>query len=124
MGSLLAAGGAGTAGGEAGCVAGGSGRDSGGGNVGGKPCSLWGFAGGAAPQATSVPTMPVKIAKTALLKVLQFGKWRIVMWLILLEALGALLLLVLIVWWTMFSGRKKGEPPAQIEHRKDTESRD
>ena len=31
------------------------------------------------------------------------------MWLILLEALGALLLLVLIVWWTMFSGRKKGE---------------
>jgi hypothetical protein len=29
---------------------------------------------------------------------------------ILLEALGALLLLVLIVWWTMFAGRKKGEP--------------
>ena len=27
----------------------------------------------------------------------------------LLEALGALLLLVFIVWWTMFSGRKKGE---------------
>ena len=32
------------------------------------------------------------------------------MGLILLEALGALLLLVLIVWWTMFSGRKNGEP--------------
>ena len=31
------------------------------------------------------------------------------MWLILLEALGALLVLVLIVWWTMFSGRRKGE---------------
>jgi len=30
--------------------------------------------------------------------------------LILLEALGALLVLVLIVWWTMFSGRKGGEP--------------
>jgi len=29
--------------------------------------------------------------------------------LLLLEALGALLLLVFIVWWTMFSGRKKGE---------------
>ena len=29
--------------------------------------------------------------------------------LILLEALGALLLLLLIVWWTMFSGRHKGE---------------
>jgi hypothetical protein len=31
------------------------------------------------------------------------------MGLILLEALGALVLLILIVWWTMFSGRKKGE---------------
>jgi hypothetical protein len=31
------------------------------------------------------------------------------MWLILLEALGALLLLVFIVWWTMFSGRRRGE---------------
>jgi len=29
---------------------------------------------------------------------------------ILLEALLALVLLVLIVWWTMFSGRRKGEP--------------
>ena len=35
------------------------------------------------------------------------------MGLILLEALGAGVLLVLIVWWTMFSGRVKGElPPA------------
>jgi hypothetical protein len=33
--------------------------------------------------------------------------------LILLEALGALLILVLIVWWTMFSGRKNGEPPTE-----------
>jgi hypothetical protein len=33
------------------------------------------------------------------------------MTLILLEALGALLLLVFIVWWTMFSGRRDGEPP-------------
>lgn len=31
--------------------------------------------------------------------------------LILLEAFGALVLLVLIVWWTMFSGRKNGELP-------------
>ncbi|MDO8718009.1 MAG: hypothetical protein Q7K20_03390 [Polaromonas sp.] len=29
--------------------------------------------------------------------------------LLLLEALGALLLFVFMVWWTMFSGRKKGE---------------
>ena len=32
-----------------------------------------------------------------------------VMWVILLEALAALGLLVFIVWWTMFSGRRKGE---------------
>ncbi len=31
------------------------------------------------------------------------------MTLLILEALGALLLLVLIVWWTMFAGRSKGE---------------
>lgn len=29
--------------------------------------------------------------------------------LLLLEALGALALLLLLVWWTMFSGRKQGE---------------
>lgn len=31
------------------------------------------------------------------------------MGLILLEALAALVLLIAIVWWTMFSGRKGGE---------------
>jgi len=29
------------------------------------------------------------------------------MWLLILEALAALSLLVLAVWWTMFSGRRK-----------------
>jgi hypothetical protein len=29
--------------------------------------------------------------------------------LLILEALGALLLLMFIVWWTMFSGRRRGE---------------
>ncbi|MBI5333808.1 MAG: hypothetical protein HZB72_04360 [Burkholderiales bacterium] len=33
------------------------------------------------------------------------------MWLILLEALAALLIFVFIIWWTMFSGRRKGERP-------------
>jgi len=33
------------------------------------------------------------------------------MWVILLEALAALALLVFVVWWTMFSGRPKGERP-------------
>jgi len=31
------------------------------------------------------------------------------MWVILLEALGALVALALIVWWTMFHGRDRGE---------------
>jgi hypothetical protein len=31
------------------------------------------------------------------------------MYLIVLEALAALVILVLIVWWTMFSGRRGGE---------------
>ena len=35
------------------------------------------------------------------------------MGLILLEALLALAILVAIVWWTMFSGRKKGEIPSK-----------
>ena len=34
------------------------------------------------------------------------------MWLLFLEAGLALGLLVFIVWWTMFSGRRKGEPPS------------
>ena len=37
------------------------------------------------------------------------------MGLILLEALAALAVLVLIVWWTMFSGRKGGELDAPAE---------
>lgn len=35
------------------------------------------------------------------------------MTLLLLEALGALLIFIFIVWWTMFSGRPKGELPPQ-----------
>ena len=37
------------------------------------------------------------------------------MLLILLEALLALVLLLAIVWWTMFAGRKGGEPPAKTQ---------
>lgn len=44
------------------------------------------------------------------------------MWLIVLEAAGALAVLVFIVWWTMFSGRRAGElpdeaPPPSADHR-------
>jgi hypothetical protein len=41
------------------------------------------------------------------------------MTLLLLEALAALLILVFIVWWTMFSGRRKGELPADAEREKE-----
>lgn len=46
------------------------------------------------------------------------------MGLILLEALGALLVLALIVWWTMFSGRKGGEmaEPGQDQASSETRS--
>lgn len=37
------------------------------------------------------------------------------MGLILLEALLALVILVGIIWWTMFSGRKRGELPPDEE---------
>lgn len=33
--------------------------------------------------------------------------------LLVLEALGALALLLFIVWWTMFSGRERGELPSE-----------
>lgn len=44
------------------------------------------------------------------------------MGLILLEALLAGLIFVVIVWWTMFSGRKKGElPQAQLQAKPQTD---
>jgi hypothetical protein len=45
----------------------------------------------------------------------------LLMWLILLEALLALLVFVGIVWWTMFAGRSKGElsaPPDSADQDK------
>lgn len=35
------------------------------------------------------------------------------MWLIVLEAVGALAVLVFVVWWTMFAGRRQGELPVE-----------
>ncbi len=54
--------------------------------------------GGALPQATKLPTIryvPSRHTPT--------------MTLLLLEALGAGLIFVGIIWWTMFAGRKNGE---------------
>ncbi|MGZ5734166.1 MAG: hypothetical protein ACXWJA_18920 [Caldimonas sp.] len=57
-----------------------------------------------AATAAAAPSVP----RMALAK--RLAPWNaIVMWVILLEALGALALLGLIVWWTMFAGRHRGE---------------
>ncbi|WP_374661396.1 hypothetical protein [Inhella sp.] len=39
------------------------------------------------------------------------------MWLIILEMLAAAAIFVFIVWWTMFSGRSKGERLSEREDR-------
>jgi hypothetical protein len=59
-------------------------------------------------QALRLPT----IASTALTfraKPGRFKDGRLIMGVIVLEAAGALLLLCFVVWWTMFSGRHRGE---------------
>jgi hypothetical protein len=48
-------------------------------------------------------------ATKAIMAAVCVAREKTVMALLLLEALGALLILVFIVWWTMFSGRKNGE---------------
>jgi hypothetical protein len=64
-----------------------------------------GTSRGALPQPASVPTMQATHHHTG----------NRTMILLLLEALGAGLLLIGIIWWTMFSGRKNGELPDAIE---------
>jgi hypothetical protein len=44
-----------------------------------------------------------------------------VMWILLLEAGVALFMLVFVVWWTMFAGRKPEQPPQGIERRQPRE---
>jgi hypothetical protein len=39
------------------------------------------------------------------------------MWLLIIEALGSGLLLVFVVWWTMFSGRPKDDDTPPDEPR-------
>ena len=63
-------------------------------------------AGGGVEQPASHPRIaPATSARCTLRRT---GS-EVVMWVILLEAFAAGLVFVLIVWWTMFSGRKGGE---------------
>jgi hypothetical protein len=61
-----------------------------------------GSAAGAGASGGGTPAQPTRLPTIAARTANRMG-------LILLEALGALVLLVLIVWWTMFAGRDKGE---------------
>jgi hypothetical protein len=62
---------------------------------------------GALPHAASIPTIKANTAQ----------RKTCAMTLLLLEALGAGLIFIGIIWWTMFSGRKNGElaPPPKTE---------
>jgi hypothetical protein len=70
-----------------------------------EPCGL-----GAMAQPARLPT--IAATDHAAQADGQRNTRKFIMGLILLEALLALLVLVVIVWWTMFSGRSKGELPA------------
>ena len=50
-----------------------------------------------------------KVSAAAIITAVFTTLVRCVVALLLLEAFGAMVLLVFIVWWTMFSGRKNGE---------------
>jgi len=86
------------------------------GRVAGKSPGAEGDGAGGVEQATSVPTIS---AVTTRRRSVNF------MGLILLEALLALVVLIAIVWWTMFSGRKGGELdlPAQEPNPKAPDDR-
>jgi hypothetical protein len=63
-----------------------------------------GASGGGLEQAVSVPRIAGASRRRRM--------WD--MWVLFLEALGAVVLLVLIVWWTMFHGRRRGERDRDI----------
>jgi hypothetical protein len=77
-------------------------------------------------QAVSTPTSSTEHSRLEDSRSRLHGWQRITenkfMWLLLLEAGIAFLLLAFIVWWTMFSGRKPdvpAAPPDSVEHPHD-----
>jgi hypothetical protein len=85
--------------------------------------------GGGDEQPDKLPRMAsnkpaYRVTHRAVPRAAQSGPWKRRnkdkgngMGLILLEALLALVILVAIVWWTMFSGRRKGELPPSDDKR-------
>jgi hypothetical protein len=74
-------------------------------------------AGGVGKRGALV--QPAMVSTAAIMKTLGVTRKKTVMALLLLEALGALLILVFIVWWTMFSGRSKGELKEDVRREVD-----
>ena len=66
---------------------------------------------GALPQAASIPTI----------KAAHHHRKDCTMALLLMEAIGAGLLFIGIIWWTMFSGRPDGDPPSATEEKEEKE---
>jgi hypothetical protein len=88
----------------------------------GSPGAPAGSAGGARRGALQETRQAVRIRQVGIIEKRPRWRGRPFMTLLLLEALLALALLVFIVWWTMFSGRPKGErrdqqPPDQDGRR-------
>jgi hypothetical protein len=76
--------------------------------------------GGLAHEASSALAIIACSGADLIQRAAAFLTWpENVMTLLLLEALGALLLFVFIVWWTMFSGRHKGELRDEAEGASD-----
>ena len=69
-----------------------------------------GAGGGGVVQAVSASaTTPSETSK-----LLRIEDMRMIMWILMVEAGVALFLLVFIVWWTMYSGKKPTNPDQQL----------
>lgn len=76
-------------------------------------------AGNGVVQAASKPKLTAKGKIRVLMKRFSIGVRT--MWLLALEACGATLLFIFLVWWTMFSGRKPDEPAQSPQIKEEKE---
>jgi hypothetical protein len=86
-----------------------TGPTGGGSLIGGCGCG-WGRAGGCGGVVVQAASKATRVNKAGTLRRVE-NILECVMWILMLEAGVALFLLVFIVWWTMFSGRKPEQPP-------------
>ena len=84
---------------------------------------FWGCAEGPSDTEEQAACAPTRIAAAPHLKPFE-KKNAAPMDVILLEALAAMVLLLFIVWWTMFSGRKRGERHDEADEEKNDKGGD